>query len=66
MLKILQAHLLPAFVANLKINAISAFYPESFATKMLLSGKILLFLNLFLAEISLSLTGREKSSRVQS
>ena len=35
MLKILHAHLLRAFVANLKINAIYALYPESFCNKNL-------------------------------
>ena len=55
--KILQTHLLRAFVANLKIGAIYALYPESFcdknlatrkvfATKILLSGKFTLFLTL--------------------
>ena len=35
MLKILQAHLLRAFVANFNINAIYALYPESFCNKNL-------------------------------
>ena len=34
-IKILQAHLLRAFVANLKIYAIYAIYPESFCDKNL-------------------------------
>ena len=34
LLKILQAHLLLAFVANLKIDAIYALYPESFCDKI--------------------------------
>ena len=46
MLKILQAHLLPAFVANSKIDAIYALYLESFCDKILLSGKFSLFLTL--------------------
>ena len=37
--KILQKHLLCAFVAKLKIVAIYALYPV-FATKILLSGKL--------------------------
>ena len=44
--KILQNHLLCAFVANLKIDWIYALYPESFATKILLSGKSSLFVTL--------------------
>ena len=35
MLKILQAHLLQAYVANSKIDAIYALYPESFCDKNL-------------------------------
>ena len=35
MLKILQAHFLRAFVANVEINAIYALYPESFCDKNL-------------------------------
>ena len=50
MLKILQAHLLPAFVANSKIDAIYALYLESFCDKILLSGKFSLFLTLMIAE----------------
>ena len=46
MLKILQAHLLPAFVVNSKIDAIYALYLESFCDKILLSGKFSLFLTL--------------------
>ena len=46
MLKMLQAHLLPAFVANSKIDAIYALYLESFCDKILLSGKFSLFLTL--------------------
>ena len=34
-IKILQAHLLRAFVANLKIDAIYALYPDSFCDKNL-------------------------------
>ena len=44
--KILQNHLFCAFVANLKIDTIYALYPESFATKILLSGKFSLFVTL--------------------
>ena len=40
MLKILQAHLLWAFVANLKIDAI---YPESFCDKNLAVWKVFAF-----------------------
>ena len=43
MLKILQAHLLRAFVANLKIDAIYALYPESFCDKNLAVRKIFAF-----------------------
>ena len=42
MLKILQAHLLRAFVANLKIDAIYALYPESFCDKNLAMSHLLL------------------------
>ena len=40
MLKILQAHLLRAFVANLKIDAIYALYPECFCDKNLAIWKV--------------------------
>ena len=43
MLKILQAHLLRAFVANLKIDAIYAFYPERFCDKNLAIRKVFAF-----------------------
>ena len=43
MLKILQAHLLRAFVANLKIDAIYALYPESFCNKNLAIQKVFAF-----------------------
>ena len=43
MLKILQAHLLRAFVANLKIDAIYALYPESFCDKNLAVRKVFAF-----------------------
>ena len=43
MLKILQAHLLRAFVANLKIYAIYAFYPESICDKNLAVRKVFAF-----------------------
>ena len=43
MLKILQAHLLRAFVANLKINAIYALYPEIFCDKNLAVRKVFAF-----------------------
>ena len=42
-LKILQAHLLQAFVANLKIDAIYALYPESFCDKNLAIRKVFAF-----------------------
>ena len=43
MLKILQAHLLRAFVANSKIDAIYALYPESFCDKNLAIRKVFAF-----------------------
>ena len=43
MLKILQAHHLWAFVANLKIDAIYALYPESFCGKNLAIQKVFAF-----------------------
>merc|ERR1712012_1092899 len=43
MLKILQAHLLRAFVAKLKIYAIYALYPESFCGKNLAIRKVFAF-----------------------
>ena len=42
-IKILQAHLLRAFVANLKIDAIYALYPESFCDKNLAVRKVFAF-----------------------
>ena len=42
-IKILQAHLLRAFVANLKIDAIYALYPESFCDKNLAIRKVFAF-----------------------
>merc|ERR1712016_317693 len=41
--KILQKHLLCAFVANLKIGAIYALYPESFCDKNLAIRKVFAF-----------------------
>ena len=43
MLKILQAHLLQVFVANLKIDAIYVLYPESFWDKNLAIRKVFAF-----------------------
>ena len=43
MLKILQVHLLLAFVANLKIDAIYALYPERFCDKNLAIRKVFAF-----------------------
>ena len=43
MLKILQTHLLRAFVANFNINAIYALYPESFCDKNLAILKVFVF-----------------------
>ena len=43
MLKILLAHLLRAIVANLKIYAIYALYPESFCNKNLAIRKVFAF-----------------------
>ena len=42
-IKILQAHLLWAFVANSKIDAIYALYPESFCDKNLAIWKVFAF-----------------------
>ena len=41
--KILQNHLLCAFVANLKIDAIYVLYPESFCNKNLAIRKVFAF-----------------------
>ena len=41
--KILQTHLLHVFVANLKIGAIYALYPESFCDKNLAFRKVFAF-----------------------
>ena len=41
--KVLQTHLLRAFVANLKIDAIYALYPESFYDKKLAIRKVFAF-----------------------
>ena len=41
--KVLRTHLLRAFVANLKIDAIYAFYPESFCDKNLAIQKVFAF-----------------------
>ena len=41
--KILQNHLLRAFVANLKIDVIYALYPESFCDKNLAILKVFAF-----------------------
>ena len=43
MLKILQAHLLRAFVANSIIDGIYALYPESFCNKNLAVRKVFAF-----------------------
>ena len=43
MVKILQAHLLRTFVANLKICTIYALYPESFCNKNLAIRKVFAF-----------------------
>ena len=45
MLKILQTHLLRALVANLKIEAIYALYPESFCDENLAIRKVFAFSN---------------------
>ena len=39
----MQTHSLRVFVANLKLDAIYAFFPKIFVTKILLSGKFLFF-----------------------
>ena len=44
----LQTHFLRVFVTNLKNDAIYGFNPESFATKILLSGKFSPFLTLII------------------
>ena len=54
MLKILQAHLLLAFVANLKIGAIYVLYPESFCDKNPAIRKLLLFVTLELSHLPFS------------
>ena len=41
--EILQTHLLCALVANLKIDAIYALYPEGFCDKNLAIGKVFAF-----------------------
>ena len=41
--KVLQTHLLRTFVANLKIDAIYALYPESFCGKDLAIRKVFAF-----------------------
>ena len=41
--KILQNHLLCTFVANLKIDAIYALYPESFCDKNIATRKVFAF-----------------------
>ena len=56
MLKILQAHLLRAFVANLKIDAIYALYPESFCDKNLAIRKVFVFVTLQLRGNELKLS----------
>ena len=43
MFKILQAHLLRAFVANSKIDATYVLYPESFCDKNLVVRKVFAF-----------------------
>ena len=43
MLKILHAHLLRTFIANLKIDAIYALYPESLSDKYLAVRKVFAF-----------------------
>ena len=43
MYKILQNHFLCAFVANLKIDAIYALYPESFCDKNLAIRRVFAF-----------------------
>ena len=43
MLKILHAHLLRTFVANSKIDAIYALYPESLSDKYLAVRKVFAF-----------------------
>ena len=43
MLKILHAHLLRTFIANLKIDAIYALYPESLSNKYLAVRKVFAF-----------------------
>ena len=50
--KILQNHLLCAFVADLKIDAIYAFYPESFCDKNLAICKVLAFCDSELTDLS--------------
>ena len=52
--KILQNHLLCAFVADLKIDAIYALYPESFCDKNLAIRKVFAFCDSAVPPIILS------------
>ena len=58
MLKILHAHLLRTFVANSKIDAIYALYPESLSDKYLAVRKVFAFSDS--AGLSPQLSGRRK------
>ena len=58
--KILQNHLLCAFVANLKIDALYALYPESFCGKNLAIRKVFAFCDSACDLPTLTLTARRK------
>ena len=63
--KILQNHLLCAFVANLKICAIYALYPESFCDKNLAIRKVFAFCDSDLGDV-LIVCGMDKKSDLYS
>ena len=60
--KILQNHLLCAFVANLKIGAIYALYPESFCDKNLAIRKVIAFCDSEVGQKALQLQSDLKES----
>ena len=60
--KILQNHLLYAFVANLKIVAIYALYPESFCDKNLAIWKVFAFSDSALVNIVLLTKGKVEAA----
>ena len=62
MLKILQAHLLRAFVANSIIDGIYALYPESFCNKNLAIWKVIAFCDSEVGQKALQLQSDLKES----